>query len=165
MSALLDKVRSIIRLKHYSIRTEEAYIYWIRKYIFFNNVRHPQEMGKKEVTAFLTHLAVDKKIAASTQNQAFSALLFLYREVLEIELPPIDAVRAKKPENIPTVLTREEVSEVLSRLDGTPLLIASLLYGSGLRLLEALRLRVKDLDFAMNQLTVREGKAYNRRRL
>jgi integron integrase len=164
MSQLLDSVRHIIRLKHYSRRTEEAYLTWIKKYIFYFNVRHPKEMGAREVKEFLTHLAVDKNVAASTQNQALAALLFLYRDVLGIELPLIDAVRAKRPVRVPVVFTPEEVSEVLARLDGTPLLVASLLYGAGLRVLEALRLRVKDVDFKSNQIIVREGKGEKDRR-
>lgn len=164
MSQLLDAVRHTIRLKHYSRRTEEAYLSWIKKYILYFNVRHPQEMGANEVKGFLTHLAVEKNVAAATQNQALAALLFLYHEVLGIKLPLIDAVRAKKPERVPVVFTAEEVAEVLTRLEGTPLLIASLLYGAGLRVLEALRLRVKDLDFKSNQLIVREGKGEKDRR-
>jgi integron integrase len=158
MSKLLDQVRRSIRLKHYSRRTEEAYTYWIKKYIFFHDVRHPKEMGAEEIRNFLTYLAVKENIAASTQNQALAALLFLYREVLGIELPLIDAVRAKKPERIPVVFTPSEVRQIFTYLEGTHLLVASLLYGAGLRLIEAVRLRVKDLDFQMDQITVREGK-------
>ena len=152
---LLDRVRDAIRLKHYSIRTEQSYINWIKRYIFFHNVRHPDEMGAAEVEAFLTHLAVNENVAASTQNQALSALLFLYREVLKKDLGPIDALRAKKPKRMPTVLTKEEVRRVLGELSGTHQLTAKLLYGSGLRLMECLRLRVKDLDFARCQILVR----------
>jgi len=155
---LLDRVRDAIRLKHYSIRTEEAYVNWIKRYIFFHDVRHPAEMGAAEVEAFLTHLAVNENVAASTQNQALSALLFLYREVLNEDLGPIDALRAKKPKRLPTVLTKEEVYEVLGHLSGAHLLMAKLLYGSGLRLMECLRLRVKDLDFAHRAIVVRDGK-------
>jgi len=143
---LLDRVRDAIRLKHYSIRTEQSYINWIKRYIFFHNVRHPDEMGAAEVEAFLTHLAVNENVAASTQNQALSALLFLYREVLKKDLGPIDALRAKKPKRLPTVLTKEEVHRVLGELSGMHRLTAKLLYGSGLRLMECLRLRVKDDD-------------------
>ena len=163
MSKLLGQVRNIIRLKHYSLRTEEAYIFWIKKYIHFHNLRHPQEMRQAEVQQFLTHLAVDENVAASTQNQALAAILFLYRNVLGIELHNIDAVRAKKPKHLPVVFTREEVRQILSRLDGTPFIIASLLYGAGLRLSEALRLRVKDIDFQMDQIIVREGKGEKQR--
>jgi integron integrase len=157
---LLDQVRDILRLKHYSIRTEEAYVNWIRRFILFHDKRHPKEMGASEIEAFLTHLAVDQKVAASTQNQALSALLFLYRDVLEQDLSgdAIDAVRARQPKRMPTVLTREEALSVIAALSGTNRLIARLLYGSGLRLLECLRLRVKDLDFAYHQITVRDGK-------
>jgi integron integrase len=155
---LLDQVRDAIRLKHYSIRTEQAYVNWIKRYIYFHDVRHPAEMGAPEVQAFLTHLAVEGNVAASTQNQALSALLFLYKEVLHQDLGPIDAMRAKKPKRLPSVLAKEEVHRVLGHLSGTHLLIAKLLYGSGLRLMECLRLRVKDLDFAQHQILVRDGK-------
>ena len=155
---LLDQVRDALRLKHYSIRTEEAYINWIKRYIFFHHKRHPAEMGAPEIEAFLTHLAVDEQVAASTQNQALSALLFLYREVLHQELGPVDALRAKKPKRLPTVLTRDEVQRLLGQMSGTHQLMARLLYGSGLRLLECLRLRVKDLDFDYRTVTVRDGK-------
>ena len=156
---LLDQVREAIRLKHYSIRTEEAYVNWIKRYIFFHNKRHPKDMGTPEIEAFLTHLAVKRNVAASTQNQALSALLFLYREVLHIDLEgPIDAIRAKQPKRLPTVLTRNEVFKVIGFLSGTHQLMAKLLYGSGLRLMECVRLRVKDVDFAQHQLIVRDGK-------
>lgn len=156
---LLDRVRDAIRRKHYSIRTEEAYINWIKRYIFFHNVRHPDEMGAAEVEAFLTHLAVKENVAASTQNQALSALWFLYREVLHQDLDgPIDALRACKPKRLPAVLTKEEVHRVLGQLSGDHLLMAKLLYGSGLRLMECARLRVKDVDFAYHTVVVRDGK-------
>ena len=155
---LLNQVRDAIRLKHYSIRTEQAYIGWIKRYIFFHDVRHPVEMGAAEVEAFLTHLAVNENVAASTQNQALSALLFLYREVLRRDLGPIDALRAKKPKRLPTVLTKEEIRCVLGHLQGTHQLMAKLLYGSGLRLMECVRLRVKDLDFAQRQMILRDAK-------
>lgn len=155
---LLDQVRDAIRLKHYSIRTENAYVDWIRRYILFHNKRHPATLGAPEVEAFLTHLAVNEHVAASTQNQAFSALLFLYREVLHQDLGPVDALHAKKPKRLPTVLTKDEVHRVLNHLSGVNLLMARLLYGSGLRLMECLRLRVKDLDFAYRTVTVRDGK-------
>jgi integron integrase len=158
MSQLLDSVRHAIRLKHYSLRTEEAYIFWIKKYIRFHNVRHPQEMREEEIRQFLTHLAVTQNVAAATQNQAFAALLFLYRNVLGIELQNVSAVRAKKPKHLPVVFTPEEARQILARLSGVPLMAASLLYGAGLRVSEVLRLRVKDLDFQMNQIVVREGK-------
>ena len=155
---LLDRVRDAIRLKHYSIRTEQAYVNWIKRYIYFHGVRHPAEMGAPEIQAFLTHLAVQENVAASTQNQALSALLFLYKEVLKQDLGPIDALRAKKPKRLPTVLTKEEVRRVFQHMSGIHLLIARLLYGSGLRLMEGVRLRVKDLDFEYHTITVRDGK-------
>ena len=156
---LLDRVRDAIRVKHYSYKTEKTYVQWIKRYIFFHNIRHPQEMGADEINQFLTFLAVEEKVAASTQNQALSALLFLYREVLKLELDlDLDAVRAKRPRNLPTVLTAEEVGAVLLQMSGTPLLVAKLLYGSGLRLSEALALRVKDVDFDYGQLQIRDSK-------
>lgn len=156
---LLDQVRDTIRLKHYSIRTERAYIDWIKRFILFHHKRHPSEMGAPEVQAFLTHLAVTQNVAASTQQQALSALLFLYREVLRQELPWMDDItRAKKPKRLPVVLTQEEVRSVLAHLQGDAWLMASLLYGAGLRLMECLRLRVKDVDFGYRQLIVRDGK-------
>jgi integron integrase len=156
---LLDRVRAALRLRHYSRRTEATYVAWIRRYILFHGKRHPADMGAAEVTRFLTSLAIDGRVAASTQNQALSALLFLYRNVLEVDLPWLDdVVRAKRPERLPIVLTREEVVAVLRRLDGVPRLMAFLLYGAGLRLLECCRLRVQDIDFATNQIVVRGGK-------
>ncbi len=139
---LLDRVREALRARHMSRRTEESYVAWIRRYIFFHGKRHPAEMGAPEVTRFLTSLAVDGKVAASTQNQALSALLFLYREVLGVDLPWLDGVaRARRPQRLPVVLTRDEVRAVLQRVEGTPRLMAYLLYGAGLRLLECCRLR------------------------
>jgi integron integrase len=156
---LLDQVRDLLRVKHYSLRTEQAYVDWIKRFILFHNKRHPREMGVAEISAFLTHPAVEKHVAASTQNQALAALLFLYRELLQIDVSePLSALRAQKPERLPTVLTRSEVQDVLRQMTGTHLLIAQLLYGSGLRLLEGLRLRVKDLDFERHEILVREGK-------
>ena len=146
---LLDQLRHQIRRLHYSIRTEQAYVYWVRWFIRFSGLRHPREMGAPEVEAFLTYLAVERKVSASTQNQALSAILFLYREVLKIELPWLDnVVKAKRPQRMPVVLTREEVQAVLVRLDGTSGLILRLAYGTGMRILETARLRVKDIDFA-----------------
>jgi integron integrase len=155
---LLDQVRDAVRLKHYSIRTEEAYVNWVKRYIVFHNKRHPAEMGAPEIEAFLTHLAVKETVAASTQNQAFSALLFLYREVLHQDLGPIDALRAKRPRRLPTVLTKEETLRLIGCLSGTHQLMAKLLYGGGLRLMDCLRLRVKDLDFERRAIIVRDGK-------
>jgi len=156
---VLDQVRDAIRVKHYSIRTEEAYVDWIKRFILFHNKRHPHEMGAAEVEAFLTHLAVDEHVAAATQNQALSALLFLYREVLRKELDAaIDSVRARKSTHLPTVLTKDEVKQVIAHLSGAHQLMAKLLYGAGLRLLECLRLRVKDIDFERRAIIVRDTK-------
>ena len=156
---LLDRVRHALRTRHGSRRTEKAYVGWIRRYILFHDKRHPAEMGAAEVSKFLTSLAVDGNVAASTQNQALSALLFLYRHVLEQDLPWLDdVVRARRPARLPVVLTRDEVRAVLQALHGPPRLMAVLLYGAGLRLLECAQLRVKDLDFGANQIVVRAGK-------
>jgi len=156
---LLDRVRDAIRARHYSIRTEEAYVGWIRRYILFHAKRHPDEMGEPEINAFLTHLAVAQRVGASTQNQALAALLFLYRRVLAREMAaPGNLVRAKRSARLPTVLTRAEVRSVLARMEGTPRLVALLLYGSGMRLLECLRLRVKDVEFASSRIVVRDAK-------
>ena len=162
---LLEVVRDRLRTRHYSLRTERAYLGWIRRFVRFHGRRHPREMGGPEVEAFLSHLAVAQDVAAGTQNQALAALLFLYRHVLEVELPWLESVtRAKRPRRVPTVLAVEEVQRVLARLDGRDWLMASLLYGSGLRLMECLRLRVKDLDFACNEIVVRDGKGGKDRR-
>jgi len=156
---LLDQVRAAIRLRHYSRRTEKAYAGWIRRFILFHEKRHPAEMGKAEVTRFLSHLAVEAKVSASTQNQALSALLFLYGEVLNQELGWLDEiVRAKRPARLPVVLSREEVRALLRSLSGVEALMASLLYGAGLRLLECCRLRVKDVEFSRGEILVRDGK-------
>jgi integrase len=156
---LLDRVRDACRARHLSRRTEQAYVAWIRRYILFHDKRHPSEMGAPEVTKFLTALAVDGQVAASTQNQALSGLLFLYKDVLEADLPWLDGiVRARRPELLPVVLTRDEVRATLAGLAGAPRLMACLLYGVGLRVLECCRLRVQDLDFAANQIVVRGGK-------
>lgn len=156
---LLDQVRQQIRVRNYSIRTETVYAEWVKRYIRFHQYRHPLEMGAAEIEAFLTHLAVKRNVAGATQNQALAALLFLYKEVLKVELPWLDGiVRAKKPKHLPVVLTREEVTKVLAQLSGVKWMVATLLYGSGLRLLEALRLRVKDVEFARGEIVVRDGK-------
>ena len=156
---LLDRVRIAIRTRHYSLRTEEAYVGWIRRFIFFHNKRHPAEMGEPEINAFLSGLAVKERVSASTQNQALCALLFLYRHVLEKPFPQLEnLIRAKRPTRLPTVMTRAEVRSLLHRLDGVERLIATLLYGSGMRLLEALRLRVKDVEFGLNRILVRDAK-------
>ncbi|MGH7301996.1 MAG: integron integrase [Candidatus Rokuibacteriota bacterium] len=155
----LDSVRQALQTRHYSRRTEKTYVAWIRRYILFHHKRHPAEMGASEVTQFLTALAVERKVAASTQNQALGALLFLYREVLQQNLPWLDdLVRARRPQHVPVVMTREEVRAVLQHLDGIPRLLALLFYGAGLRLLEGARLRVQDVDFAANLIVVRDGK-------
>lgn len=156
---LLDRVRLALRVRHYSLRTEEAYLAWIKRYILFHGKRHPLEMGAEEVTAFLSALATRGAVAASTQNQALAAILFLYRDVLEIDLPWLDqVVRAKKPARLPTVLDVAEARHLLGRMDGVPGLMARLMYGTGLRLSETLQLRVKDLEFGRRELIVREGK-------
>lgn len=156
---LLDQVRQQIRLRNYSIRTERVYAEWIKRFIRFHAYRHPAEMGAAEIEAYLTHLAVKRDVSASTQNQALAALLFLYKQVLKQELPWLDnVVRAKRPQHMPVVLTRDEVQRVLARLSGVPWLVASLLYGAGLRLTEALRLRVKDVEFSRREILVRDGK-------
>jgi integron integrase len=156
---LIDEVRRRLRLKHYSIRTETAYLGWIRRFIRVNGLRHPREMGVVEIEVFLSTLATRDKVAASTQNQALSALLFLYREVLGMELAWVEqVVRAKRPKRLPVVLAQAEVQRLLAQMDGRTWLIASLLYGTGMRLMECLRLRVKDVDFARRAITVREGK-------
>ena len=161
---LLDQVRGKIRIKHYSLRTEQTYLDWIKRFIRHFGKKHPKDMGAVEVEAFLTHLAVAGNVAASTQNKAKSALLFLYREVLEITLPWLDNVtQARTPKRLPVVLTRAEVWSLLERLEGTHWLIASLLYGTGLRLMEGLRLRVKDVEFSRGEILVRDGKGFKDR--
>jgi integron integrase len=164
-TSLLEQVSAAVRLRHYSIRTEEAYVNVIRRFIIYHQKRHPREMGTDEIRQYLSHLANVGQVSASTQNQALAALLFLYRDVLGMELPFIDGIaRAKRPARVPVVLTSEEVSRVLACLAGTHNLMASLLYGSGLRLMECLRLRVKDVDFGYKQITVRDGKGEKDRR-
>ena len=155
---LLDRVRDKTRLLHYSIRTEESYVGWITRFILFHNKRHPSTMGAAEIEQFLTHLAAVDRVSASTQNQAFSAILFLYQQVLGIELPPIHSLRAQRPQRLPVVLGIDEVRAIFDRMTGIHLLMCQLLYGTGMRLLEVCRLRVKDVDFARNQITVRDGK-------
>lgn len=156
---LLDQLHDVIRQLHYSRRTEEAYVHWIKRFIYWSGKRHPLTMGKDEVTAFLSHLATDRQVAAATQNQALSALLFLYRNVLGQALPWLDdMVHAKRPVRLPVVLSLGEVEALLSHLRGVHLLMAGLLYGAGLRLMECLRLRVKDVDFSYRQILIRDGK-------
>jgi integron integrase len=159
MPKLLDEVRNLLRVRHYSYRTEQSYVYWMKRYFRFHLFKHPADLGAPEIKAFLVDLAVAKTVSAATQNQALAALLFLYKDVLKIDLPWLcDLPRAKASQRVPVVLTKEEVQAVLSNLQGTYQLMASLLYGAGLRLCEGLRLPVKDIDFAYQQLIVREGK-------
>ena len=166
---LLDQVRAVLRKQHYSPRTEETYVSWIRQYILYHKAkhgfaRHPNEMGASEIDEFLIYLANEKHVAASTQNQALSALLFLYRKVLDIPVGDIKLVgRANRPDRLPTVLTQEEVKQVLDQLHGTNKLVAQLLYGCGLRISECVKLRIKDIDFAKQQIIVRDGKGNNDR--
>lgn len=155
---LLEQLSETLRTQHYSYRTEETYIDWVRRYILFHKKRHPADLGAEEIRAFIVHLATERKVAASTQNQALSAILFLYRDVLHKEIDPILLSTAKRPERLPTVLTREEVIKIIAQLEGTGKLMAQLLYGSGLRLMECVRLRIKDLDFEYKTVTVRDGK-------
>ena len=158
-SSLLDRVRAAIRARHYSLRTEEAYAAWVKRYILFHRKRHPVEMGPAEITQFLTALAVERHVSASTQNQALAALLFLYRYVLGRDPGWLDGVvRARRPQRLPVVLTRPEIQRLLAALRGTSWVTGALLYGSGLRLIECLRLRVKDVDFSRHEILVREGK-------
>ena len=156
---LLDRVRDAMRTRHLSLRTEKTYLHWIRRYILFHGKRHPSEMAETEINAFLTHLAVDRDVSPSTQTQALCALLFLYRSVLDREVGELAGlVRARRQRRVPVVLTREEVKRILDHMEGTERLFATLLYGTGMRLMEGLRLRVKDLDFSYDQITIREGK-------
>src|SRR5712692_9308310 len=156
---LLDQVSDVARFRHLSLRTEEAYRNWIKRYIFYHGKRHPKELDAEHVPAFLTHLAVNEKVAASTQNQAFNALLFLYRQVLKMELPNIEGVeRARHSRRLPVVFTKAEANAIIARMKDEHQLIAGLLYGAGLRIMEAVRLRVKDVDFGRNEIIVRDGK-------
>lgn len=156
---LLDQLRAEIRVRHYSLRTEQAYVDWVRRFILFHNKRHPKDMGAGEVRDFLSHLAVARNVSASTQNQAKSALLFLYRGLLKIELPWLEEViAAKTPKRLPVVLTQVETRQLLGAMSGTMGLMTSLLYGTGMRLMEGLRLRVKDVEFSRREIIVREGK-------
>ena len=161
---LIQRYREELQARHYARRTVKTYEQWLRRFLRFHQLRHPREMGSAEVNAFLTHLAVELQVSASTQNQALAALLFLYRVLLERDLDLEGVVRARKPRRLPVVLTEEEVRSVLQRLEGSEGLVAGLLYGSGLRLMEALRLRVHDLDFNRQELTVRNGKGGSDRR-
>ena len=161
---LLDRLRDALRSRHYSRRTEQCYCHWVKRFIFFHHVRHPADMAGPEINAFLTHLAIKERVSASTQNQALSALLFLYRHVLQREIGDLgDMIRARKPKRLPVVLTRQEVKTLLDYLDGDKWLMASLMYVAGLRLMECLRLRVHDVDLAQRQITVRDGKGFKDR--
>lgn len=156
---LLDQLRNVLRAKHYSYRTEQAYVDWVRRFILFHDKRHPNDMGDQEINAFVTHLATERRVAASTQNQALSAVLFLYRHVLEREIAtPSSTLRARKSEHLPTVLSKREAQAVIAQMSGLPKLMTQLLYGAGLRLMECVRLRVKDVDFDHHQLLIRDGK-------
>jgi hypothetical protein len=155
---LLDQVRQVLRVRHYAIKTEQCYIEWIRRFILFHGKRHPRDMGAAELEQFLTDLAVRGHVSASTQNQALNALVFLYKQVLEIELERIEAVRARRPKRLPVVLSPQEVQRVLTKIEGVFLLMAQLLYGCGLRVIECCRLRVKDISFERGQIVVRAGK-------
>jgi integron integrase len=162
---LLDRLSNELRTRHYSRRTEQTYLAWVRRYILFHSKKHPSSMGAQEINAFISHLALQEKVAASTQNQALSAIVFLYRHVLHLELDQValGAVRPRKPKRVPTVLSKQEVKKVIDHMDGVFRLLAQLMYGSGLRLMEVLHLRVKDLDFANHQIVVRDGKGANDR--
>lgn len=156
---LLDQVRESIRLKHYSIKTEKAYVGWIKRFIIFHNKKHPKDMGETEIREYLSHLAIKLNVSSSTQNQAFNAILFLYKRILKIELPELNGIeRAKKGKRLPVVFTDSEAKEVLSNMKGTNRLMASLLYGTGMRLSEVLRLRIKDVIFNRNEIIIREAK-------
>ena len=156
---LLDRMREALRARHYSRRTEETYCHWVKRFVYFHEMRHPKDMAEPEINAFLTHLAVKEQVSASTQNQALCALLFLYRHVLGKEIGELgEVIRARKPRRLPVVMTREEVKAIIAQLKGDKWLMASLMYGSGLRLMECLQLRVQDIDFEANQIIVRAGK-------
>jgi len=158
-SPLLERVRNAIRIRHYSLRTEQSYIHWIRRFILFHKKRHPNDMGEREISAFLTDLAVNRNVAASTQNQALSAILFLYQKVLDRKLEWLDdVVRAKRPAHMPVILTREETQQLLNEIPGINGLIIRVLYGTGMRKMECLRLRVQDIDFDYRQIVIRSGK-------
>lgn len=161
---LLDQVRNVIRCKHYSIRTEQSYVEWIKRFIFFHGRRHPKDLEERHISEFLNHLAVERKVASSTQNQALCALVFLYKEVIKKEIGRMDdLIRAKRPSKLPVVFTRDEVRRILIQLDGPGWIMGQLLYGAGLRLMECLRLRVKDIDFGYKQIVVRSGKGHKDR--
>ena len=159
MSQLLDSLRDEIRVRHYSIRTEQTYCKWVKQYCQYHNLRHPKDMGAREISAFLSHLATDRNVAASTQNQALNAILFLYKHVLEKELPQLqNVVRAKRPKQLPVVLSLDETARLLANMSGVQRLMAELMYATGARIIELVRLRVKDIDFERHQIIIREGK-------
>ena len=160
---LLDRARAIMRMRHYSLSTEKTYVSWMRQYILFHDKKHPKDMAEREIEAFLTSLALDRNVSASTQNQAFNAILFLYRDVLKIELDEIDSFRANEPDRLPVVCTKEECLSIFRQMKGVSLLVCKLLFGGGLRLKECLRLRIKDLDYALDQIVVRSGKGFKDR--
>ena len=164
---LLDQVRDKVRFKHYSYRTEKSYVSWIKRYIFFHKMRHPVEMGKPEIEQFLTYLAVDRKVSPTTQNQAFSAILFLYRDVLNVDMKDwnIQALRAQERKHIPVVLTKDEIKQIISRMDGVYQLIVKLMYGCGLRMSEVLNIRVKDIDFGFDKVYIWDSKSLKDRTL
>jgi integron integrase len=155
---LLDQIRSKCRLKHFSMSTEKSYVDWARRFILFHNKKHPEQMAVREIESFLTHLAVVRNVSASTQNQALSALLFLYKDVLNIEIEGVNAIRSKKPTKLPIVLSQKEVQDLLITMTGVNGLVAKVLYGTGMRLMELIRLRVQDIDFDRNEIVVRSGK-------
>lgn len=161
---LLDQLRYVIRCKHYSIRTEHTYVEWVKRFIYFHDRKHPKDLGESNISAFLTHLAVERKVSSSTQNQALCAIVFLYKNVIKKEIGELDdLIRAKRPSKLPIVFTREEVRKILIQLDGPRWIMGNLLYGAGLRLMECLRLRVKDIDFGYRQISVRDGKGHKDR--
>jgi len=161
---LMDRLRTMIRLKHYSLKTEKSYCYWVRQYIFFHNKKHPKDMAEDEIRDFLNYLAVDKQVASSTQNQALCAIIFLYREVLQINIEDIGKIIwAKKAKRLPVVFSKNEVQRILQNMSGTHKLLVTLLYGGGLRLREGLQLRFKDVDFDNNQIFIRDGKGFKDR--
>jgi integron integrase len=161
---LIEQLRQALRCKHYSRRTEQSYSGWVRRFLRFHKMRHPAEMGEAEINAFLSHLALRRKVSASTQNQALSAILFLYKGVLKKDIKNLgDVIRARRPKHLPVVMTRDEVADVLSHLEGQVWLMCSLMYGAGLRLTECLRLRVQDIDFGSNQIVIRDGKGFKDR--
>jgi site-specific recombinase XerD len=161
---LLNQVRNVIRTKHYSIRTEQSYTDWIKRYIFYHNKQHPENLNEKHISEFLTHLAVQKNVASSTQNQALCAILFLYKNVLQIPVGELENLtRAKRPEKLPVVFTQDETRQILLQLNGVNWLMGQMIYGTGLRVMECVRLRVKDVDFSYKQIVVRDDKDFKQK--